>query len=576
MMTTTSRIAWTTVLCDSLEKVFSDAVPRAMDPEIPLVAYRGQRVSFQVAVLPPTMEDPAAVPGVHLDVESSSPLGITMNAVELVPNDLPAPEGADDGYLRTAPGLFPDLLRPLDDDPMKMVAGQWRSAWVDVTVPDDAPDGKATLEVSVRLVTSNEVVATHRVTVAVVAAVLPELSITNTHWFHCDGLAQFYDHEVFSESHWQSIDNFMASAAAMRVNSVLTPVWTPPLDTARGGLRLPTQLVGIRDSGGEQYTFDFSLLGRWLDLCRGHGMRGIEVAHLFTQWGAEATPAIYVDTYAGQERRFGWDVAATDPRYRTLLVQLLPQLRSYLDDHWGLENVIFHISDEPTTDHLATYSAAKDVVGDLLEGCTVVDAIGDFDLYKQGVVSIPVVATDHAQPFLDAGVEPLWLYYCVGQVRDVANRFMSLPSSRNRVLGTQLWLAGAQGFLHWGFNFYNTVRSERPTDPFRDTTAGGGFFGGDTFMVYPGTGGQPLGSIRHRVFTEAMDDHRAMQLLASLAGDEAVRAIADPNGDLTLTSYPSDPDHYRRVASRIAESIEEHNDFAASTTSSTVSKQHHP
>ncbi|MEO7587141.1 MAG: DUF4091 domain-containing protein [Arachnia sp.] len=555
MMTTPARTSWTTTLCDSLEKVFADAAPRPIDSAIPLAAYRGQRVSFQIAVLPPTVEDPAAVPAVVVDVTSSSPVETVVHAVELVPNDLPAPEDADDGYLRTAPGLFPDLLRPVDGAPVPMVMGQWRSAWVDVTIPDDTDGGDVVVDVSLRLDTTGEVIATHCVTVLVVADTLPALSITNTHWFHCDGLAQYYGHDVFSEPHWQSIDNFMGSAAAMRVNSVLTPVWTPPLDTARGGLRLPTQLVGIRDTGGERYSFDFAQLGRWLQLCRKHRMRGIEVAHLFTQWGAEATPAIYVDTEAGQERRFGWDVPATDPRYRTLLEQLIPQLRSFMDERWGLDHVIFHVSDEPLAANLATYSAAKAVVQDLLEGCTVVDAIGDFELYEQGVVDIPVVATDHAQPFLDANVEPLWLYYCVGQVRDVANRFMSLPSSRNRVLGTQLWLAGAHGFLHWGFNFYNTVRSVRPTDPFRDTTAGGGFFGGDAFVVYPGPRGQPLESIRHRVFTEAMDDHRAMQLLASRAGDEAVRAIADPDGSITLKSYPSDPNHYRRVALRMAEAI---------------------
>ena len=160
------------------------------------------------------------------------------------------------------------------------------------------------------------------------------------------------------------------------------------------------------------------------------------------------------------------------------------------------------------------------------------------------------------RPFLKAGVLPLWLYYCVGQVRDVANRFMALPSSRSRVLGSQLWLAGARGFLHWGFNFYNTVRSERPTDPFRDTTAGDGFYGGDTFVVYPGPDGQPFESIRHRVLAEAMDDHRAMQLLASLTGDDTVRAIANPTGDLTLTSYPYEADHYRRVALQLADAIE--------------------
>lgn len=95
----------------------------------------------------------------------------------------------------------------------------------------------------------------------------------------------------------------------------------------------------------------------------------------------------------------------------------------------------------------------------------------------------------------------------------------------------------------------------RAIDPFRDTTAGGGFFGGDPFVVYPGPDGQPWESIRHRVFTEAMDDHRAMQLLASLSGGDVVRSIVDPDGALTLTTYPSGADHYRQVALRLAEMI---------------------
>ncbi|MDO5736476.1 MAG: hypothetical protein Q4P15_08375 [Propionibacteriaceae bacterium] len=55
-----------------------------------------------------------------------------------------------------------------------------------------------------------------------------------------------------------------------------------------------------------------------------------------------------------------------------------------------------------------------------------------------------------------------------------------------------------------------------------------------------------------------MDDHRAMQLLASVAGDAAVRDIADPDGELTLTSSPTDPDDYRRVTARLAEAISQH------------------
>jgi hypothetical protein len=118
-----------------------------------------------------------------------------------------------------------------------------------------------------------------------------------------------------------------------------------------------------------------------------------------------------------------------------------------------------------------------------------VDALSDFDFYSSGIVPLPVVATDAVKPFLDAEVENLWVYYCVSQNRNVANRFITLPSARNRVLGHQLFAFGVQGFLHWGFNFYNSYLSIRPIDPFRDTCAGGAFPGGDPFIVYPGADG---------------------------------------------------------------------------------------
>src|SRR5690625_7795629 len=91
----------------------------------------------------------------------------------------------------------------------------------------------------------------------------------------------------------------------MLVTVVLTPTRTPPLDTAEEHTRPVVQLVGITDTGAG-YTFDFSRLDRWLGICRDLGMRSLEIAHLFTQWGARFTPAIQVrTTERSEERRVG-------------------------------------------------------------------------------------------------------------------------------------------------------------------------------------------------------------------------------------------------------------------------------
>ncbi|HEY8317712.1 MAG TPA: DUF4091 domain-containing protein [Amnibacterium sp.] len=552
---TEARTGWTFVVCDSLEKVFADEAPRAMTTEIPLSAFGSETVSFQVAFRPPPAQSFDEVGAVLIEVGGAAAPQTAVSSVDLVPCTLVAFEPHDGGWLRDTAGLYPDLLRPLGPDHRVVPhLGGWRAVWFAVTAPKDT-DAVLPVEIVVRSERSGAVLFRTTVPVQVHPQALPELDIVNTQWVHGDGLADFYGVEVFGEEHWRLLEGAIGKAAEMGVNSVLTPVWTPPLDTAVGGERRPVQLVDIADEHGE-YRFDFARLERWMEVCHRQGMRYLEVAHLFTQWGARSTPAISVRTGSGVERRFGWHTEATDPEYRRLLEALLPALRGVLDAGWGLERVIFHISDEPHgAAMLESYTAARAVVEDLLAGCTIVDALSDYAFYSSGVVEHPIVAIDALDPFFDAEVPGLWMYYCVGQHTGVANRFIGQPSTRNRVLGTQLFRFHAAGFLHWGFNFYNAHLSTRPIDPFQDTTAGGAFLAGDPFIVYPGDDGRPWESIRFRVFAEAMTDHRAMQALRDLAGEEVVRRIIDPDGTLSMTRYSDDPDHYRRVRARLTEEI---------------------
>ena len=550
-MTHPRRDEWTFVVADSLEKVFPDQRPRAMNDSIPLCAFAGETVSFQIAFLPPTITSSDGIRPLLVDVEATGGATSTLAAVELVPCTLPAFEEHDGGYLRDAPGLYPDLLRPLPDDGIVPFAGGWRAVWVTVTAPDGL-DGAITITVTFRDSTTGGVLFTADVDIAVSSLRLPALDIVNTHWFHCDGLADYYGVEVLSEEHWAAIARFLAKATEMSANSVLTPTWTPPLDTPVGLTRRPVQLIDIEEIEGE-YRFGFDKLERWMGMCRDIGIEYLEIAHLFTQWGARCAPAIYVRTESGLEHRFGWHTPATDPAYRRLLEQLLPALLATLAQHWDLDKVIFHISDEPHgREMLATYTAARAVVEDLLTGRTIIDALSDYAFYESGVVKTPVIATDAVGPFLENGVDDFWLYYCVAQDVAVANRFVAMPSTRNRVIGSQLFALGAKGFLHWGYNFYNSSFTARPVDPFLDLSSGGRFPAGDAFLVYPGPGGVPFESIRFRVLAEAMTDHRLMQLVREEAGTDAVRDIVDPDGTLSLTSYSDDPDHYRRVRAELA------------------------
>ena len=160
------------------------------------------------------------------------------------------------------------------------------------------------------------------VPIEIIGAALPEQELRVTQWFHCDCLASYYNVPVFSERHWEIIENFVRTAVSNGINMLLTPIFTPPLDTYIGGERPTVQLTGVRltDSG---YEFDFSRLDRWIDMCDRCGVKYLEISHLFTQWGAAHAPKIVADTPDGERRIFGWDTAAAGEEYTTFLRAIL-------------------------------------------------------------------------------------------------------------------------------------------------------------------------------------------------------------------------------------------------------------
>ena len=523
-----------------LEKCFLDDDPAAKAPYTAGSALRGDRLSYQLCLYDDGAGD-AVKTVCRACIDSPVAAWVQLSNVHHVPSQMPVfRDRCDRHYLRTQPGLYPDLLIPLQDNPnVYAVPHQLHSLWVDVCVPVDAAPGVYPITVTLQDVQTGDAVGTSTFTLTVCETVLPEQSLLYTQWFHCDCLANYYGVETFSPDHWRIIGNFLRTAADNGVNVILTPVFTPPLDTAVGHNRRTTQLVDITVADGE-YAFDFTRLGQWIDLCRSVGIHRFEMPHLFTQWGAQHAPQI-VATVDGQLRQiFGWDSPAVGGEYTAFLHRFLPQLRAYLRAQGVEEQCIFHISDEPNEQQLEDYRRARDSVAALLEGCRIMDAQSDYEFYASGVVKHPIVCIDLIQPFLDSGAEDLWAYTCCAQCVDVSNRFLAMPSARNRIIGVQLFRHRIRGFLQWGYNFYNNQYSIAPIDPYRVTD--GEFFvpSGDAFSVYPAPDGTAYETIHLAVFSQALRDLRALEALAERIGRDAVNDLIDSRAQrpLTFTDYP--------------------------------------
>ena len=541
----------------SLEKVFSDTKPMPYSGRLSML--RKDRLSFQAA-FQFLGDRPDLRWGVWVRAEVESPLKqwIRLYHVKEIPSTHPVTDDSDGNDLRTTPGLYPDLLQPLNDGMLRADLGRWNALWVEIASDEETPAGEFPVKVTLTLgegETSR--VLTAETTVEVIPAVLPDQELIRTEWFHGDCVADYYHVEVFSEEHWELLRKQIACAAEYGINMLLTPVFTQPLDTAVGGERTTIQLVDVARNNGV-YSFGFDKLDRWVRMCRECGIQYFEIAHLYTQWGAEHCPKIMATVDGEYRRIFGWDTAATGEDYRNFLAAFLPALTARLEA-LGVDkkHAYFHVSDEPGEAHLPQYHACKEQIAPYLEGYPLMDALSDFDFYQKGVCRHPVVASNHVTPFLEHHVPDLWVYYCCSQGYQVSNRFFSMPSARNRIIGTQFYKCQIAGFLQWGFNFYNSQFSLRHLDPFAVTDADIAVPSGDAFMVYPGPDGTPWKSIRLLVFAEALNDLRAFRLLESLTSREYVLELMEGglSQEITFFEYPHETDYLLSLRARVNREI---------------------
>lgn len=533
----------------SLEKVFYDERPNAEEIK-GFSMLKNERSSFQIALLSPYSQ--------KLSVRLSGELAAFSKTfiVRHVPVGTVCNKDSDDYFLRKTSGLYPDCLVPFDGE-FSVEAGKWSSIWIEVS-PNGEYTGKSTLKVAIS--EENAMIPdgyTKEIDIEVINAELPKQSLIHTNWYHSDCLCNYYGFEALSDEFWQTNENFIRTAVEHGVNCILTPIFTPPLDTKVGGERRTVQLVSVYKCGGE-YRFDFRNLQKWIDMCRRCGVEYFEFSHLFTQWGAKHAPKIIAIDRKGREKKiFGWTTKSTERKYEEFLRAFAAELIKFIDKNRIREKCFIHVSDEPSKSHLKTYRKHAALFEEIFPGFATFDALSDYSFYKTGAVKLPVPCESDIEDF--AGKVPeLWTYYCCGQDNNyLPNRFMAMPSLRNRVLGFLMYKYNIKGFLHWGYNFYNLQYSVKPIDPFVKTDAGGGFPSGDSFVVYPAEDKSSLAALRLKVFYDGFQDMMALQLLESKIGREKTLALIEAEQELKFTSYPHSEKWLLETREKINQMIKE-------------------
>lgn len=460
------------------------------------------------------------------DVEVISDLKIGVYEVVKKKGNYDKTSKTDDFYVHPSDDLYPEFLRPTRR--LNTRKGGNYTLFIDV-FEDEKCAGVHEILVNIG---KNRISFTLYVT----DTFLCKSDLITTHWFHSDAICNYYGVEPFSTEYYDRFRDFLAAYVRMGNNMLFVPVFTPPLDTEMGKERLTTQLVGVKKTE-KGYAFDFSEMKRYVEIAKSYGIEYFELSHLFTQWGGTACPKIEAVENGKRVRLFGWDVAADDDRYLHFLTEYFKELDAFLIEEGIKEVTYMHLTDEPSAEHIERYARLSSFVKSHNFGVKTMDALSNFDLSTKAKIDLPAVSMQSADlPLFDSAKK--LFYYCVDVDKNYfTNRYFHMPSLRTVILGVLLYEEKANGFLHWGYNFYNARLSKYSLDPNEDATAGGEFPAGDAFIVYPSENGVRY-SIRYFSILKAMEDYRLLKTVEQKIGREATERVLQKHGVKGLHDYP--------------------------------------
>lgn len=523
-----------TYLLSSLDTVFSDTVP-GDDTLGHTSMLRNEAFTFQMAVRVSEDETDNRWSNVmELRVETESPLGdkIKIYFAENVPCTRVGYRTSDDWFERKTAGVYPDRLAVCENGNFTAPVGYTRSIYFNVNEEcEDIPAGKYPIKIKLykrnrpirAAMETSELVLEKNVELEVIDALLQKQKIMATNWVHYDCMAYFSKTEPFSDEFFSVMKEYARLVANNGQNMILLPAFTPPLDTPVGEERMTVQLVGVTKENGK-YSFDFTLVERFINICNELGIEYFEHSHLFSQWGAKHAPKIIVCEDGKDVKMFGWHTDSASEEYLEFIEAYITELKKFLFEKGYEKRFFFHISDEPDSCDLLSYGKVSSVVHKLLDTLPCGDALSEYELYEKGVVHIPIVATDNIGSFLGRA-EHLWAYFTGMQSSDnLPNRLIGMPMVRCRILGTELYYHDIEGFLNWGFNAHHNKLSRKIIDPKISPEMDMDFVAGTSFLVYPTeNGAEP--SPRLLQFRDSMQDARAMLLLEELTDKETVKEL---------------------------------------------------
>ncbi|MFD2962314.1 MULTISPECIES: DUF4091 domain-containing protein [Olivibacter] len=493
-------------MVDPLEKIFPETVlPYDSFHEIDVA--KGEVASAQLVLRSGENLDQVEL---SVDAPGLPNEGISCGAIGFVRAGRQYTDPAVDRLVSNT-GFYPDPI--LDDKPLNLQAGLAQAFYISIPISAETKAGTYPVKVDIRTkdmqIRKEFAIHVHNVRLA-----KQELWVTNWYSLAHERLALLNKGEQvksFGLVYWRLIETLANKMAAYGQNTALIS----PLDLA------------IYKMEGEHLSIDFSRFDQTVDIFRKAGVLGrIEGGHIGQRAGNWSSPFIVrVPEPLADSTRFR-QLPIEDPRAKNFYARFFKALIAHLEEKGWLSDYYQHIADEPTGDNKESYIAIASYVKSIapqikiMEACHSKDLAETIDLW---VPQLDFLNKDFTfyQDRKKVGDE-VWFYTCLSPRGNYANRFIDLPLIKTRLIHWINYKYQIDGYLHWGFNYWNQ-------DPYEETTGinseGGNILPtGDSWIVYPGY--QKLySSIRLEAMRDGINDYTLLQMLTKKNPDLAKKII---------------------------------------------------
>ncbi|MDG0792134.1 DUF4091 domain-containing protein [Cohnella ginsengisoli] len=448
--------------------------------------------------------------------------------------------GLAEGSVRASlVGLVEDDDRQLKSDillrqtSLRVDRRRVQPVWIEAEIGEGAAPGVYRAEITVyrrRMFEDERVEATltfeivvHEVTLGAPADQTFYLDL----WQHNANIARKYDAELWSDGHFEVLEHYVASLAALGQKAVSLVVSEIPwsgqascYDRIDPANLFEYSIVGAAKRADGTWAYDYRALDRYVELCERHGIKDeIEVFGLLNIWVYEDAGygGIIADHPDAVRIRYRDEASGTYRfiRERSEFEAYVVALEKHFTDRGWIDRVRV-LADEPSD--LPLFRKRLGAMRKMAPSFQYKAAIAHASfMEEEGIVDhVPILdcaGQEHEQIMaMREGKTGRTLYYVACDVKH-PNTFITSHLIEARAIPWIVWQLRLDGFLRWNYTVW-------PTDPLRKISYHHPFFpAGDTNFVYPGRDGRPLLSLRYKLLQKGIRDYEIIARYVREGGD---------------------------------------------------------